>query len=272
MLAKGGVLSEMVGDNSWVCSFYSKQLALTTNGCFEAPAVSCVDALNGIHPISVVEHESFLVLSNAGFEFYESDEVCDVEENFNVLNFSKLHPSLSSDDSFYVNARGKASLLRTHTTSSLAKALAGARSEFRKFTLGKVYRNDNSYKHLLFFTQVEGIICEQSAGLAKIVSLLKHFIYTILDGFTKIRIRRTSFPFTEPSFEIDLCCNRQFSSFKHDYGWLEVAGLGLIKREVLINLCSNLHNVYAFGLGLERLAMLKFNINDIRRFYVSTAL
>ncbi|ATY93476.1 Phenylalanine--tRNA ligase alpha subunit [Candidatus Hodgkinia cicadicola] len=237
-----------------------------------APANRDVNALNGIHPISNIEYKAFSTLNDAGFEFYESDEICDIEENFYTLNFSKLHPSLGIEDSFYVNVRGKASLLRTHTTSSLAKALSSTKPEFRRFTLGKVYRNDNSPKHLAFFTQVEGVICERAANLSKVVALVNYFICEILSAHAQIRIRRTSFPFTEPSVEIDLCCGKQFSSFKHDYNWLEVAGLGLVKQKVLTNLYSNFRNVYAFGLGLERLAMLKFNINNIRKFYTGLVL
>ncbi|AUG34140.1 Phenylalanine--tRNA ligase alpha subunit [Candidatus Hodgkinia cicadicola] len=209
----------------------------------------------------------FLILDGMGFEFYDDNEVCDMEDNFYALNFSKLHPSLSSEDSFYVSSKRGASLLRTHTTSSAIRALGGPRNEFRKFTIGKVYRNDNSSKHLPFFTQVEGIICERNLSLANVVNLVKLIICGFLKTTPYFRIRQTRFPFTEPSLEIDLCLSKSFSSSKCDYGWLEVVGLGLITRKVLKNLHSALNNVYAFGLGLERLTMLKLGINDIRTLY-----
>ncbi|AUG91570.1 Phenylalanine--tRNA ligase alpha subunit [Candidatus Hodgkinia cicadicola] len=209
----------------------------------------------------------FLILSGMGFEFYDNSEVCDMEDNFYALNFPKLHSSLSSEDSFYVASERGARLLRTHTTSSVIRALGGCCGEFRKFTIGKVYRNDNSSKHLPYFTQVEGVICERSLSLVNVVNLVKLIMRDFLKTAHYFRVRRARFPFTEPSLEIDLCLSKSFSSFKCDYSWLEVVGLGLIRKEVLKNLHSLLNNVYAFGLGLERLTMLKLGLNDIRRLY-----
>ncbi|ATW06084.1 Phenylalanine--tRNA ligase alpha subunit [Candidatus Hodgkinia cicadicola] len=209
----------------------------------------------------------FQILNGMGFEFYDDNEVCDMEDNFYALNFSKLHPSLSSEDSFYVCSERGASLLRTHTTSSVIRAFGESRNEFRKFTIGKVYRNDNSSKHLPFFTQVEGIICERNLSLVNVVNLVKLIMCDFLKTAPFFRIREVRFPFTEPSLEIDLCLSRSFSSSKCDYGWLEVVGLGLITKKVLKNLHSFLNNVYAFGLGLDRLTMLKLGISDIRRLY-----
>ncbi|AIC63899.1 Phenylalanine--tRNA ligase alpha subunit [Candidatus Hodgkinia cicadicola] len=209
----------------------------------------------------------FLILDGMGFEFYDDNEVCDMEDNFYALNFSKLHSSLDSEDSFYVCSKGGASLLRTHTTSSVVRAFGGSCNEFRKFTIGKVYRNDNSSKHLPFFTQVEGIICERNLSLANVVEMVKLIMRGFLKTAPYFRIRKARFPFTEPSLEIDLCLNKNFSSLKCDYGWLEVIGLGLIRKEVLENFHSFSSSVYAFGLGLERLTMLKLGVSDIRRLY-----
>ncbi|AUG91336.1 Phenylalanine--tRNA ligase alpha subunit [Candidatus Hodgkinia cicadicola] len=207
----------------------------------------------------------FLILSGMGFEFYDDGEVCDMEDNFYALNFPKLHSSLSGEDSFYVASERGARLLRTHTTSSVIRALGESCDEFRKFTVGKVYRNDNSSKHLPCFTQVEGIICERGLSLVNVVNLVKLIMRGFLKTAPSFRVRRARFPFTEPSLEIDLCLSKRFSSFKCDYSWLEVVGLGLIRKEVLKNLHSLLNNVYAFGLGLERLTMLRLGVNDIRR-------
>ncbi|XXM93345.1 MAG: hypothetical protein AAI946_00195 [Candidatus Hodgkinia cicadicola] len=274
IVTKDGALHEIIGDNNWACSFYSKQLELIASAVFAVNTAlpCCNTALNRIHPVSLAEYNAFLILDNMGFEFYSADEVCDVEENFYALNFPKSHPSLDSEDSFYILSKGKASLLRTHTTASLAKALGNSSGEFRKFTIGKVYRNDNSPKHLPFFTQIEGIVCERGANLANVVDLIKRIVCEFLESTPYFRIRRACFPFTEPSLEIDLCRSKRFSSSKCDYNWLEVVGLGLITQTVLANLRACARNVYAFGLGLERLIMLKLGVNNIKRLYNSLEL
>ncbi|XXN13817.1 MAG: hypothetical protein AAI978_00200 [Candidatus Hodgkinia cicadicola] len=269
LVAKNGALHEFMGDSSWSCSFWSKQLeALTSSE--QSTNCDCINhKLNSAHPVSLAECNAFDILSSMGFEFYNTDEICDIEDNFYALNFSKLHPSLDSKDSFYVFKTNCASVLRTHTTSSLIKMLKGKRGEFKSFTIGKVYRNDNSAKHLPCFIQVEGIVCERRASLASVVGLVKRIVCKFLGTRPWFRLRRAYFPFTEPSLEIDISKCTQFSSIKHNYGWLEVVGLGLIKREVLINARSCARYVYAFGLGLERLTMLKLGLNDIRLLYTT---
>ncbi len=219
LIEKNGALHEIIGSSDRVCSFCSKQLTALVNvkACAAGARLLC-SALSGVHAVSSAEHDMFLVLNGMGFKFYEGDEVCDIEDNFYSLNFPKLHPSLDSEDSFYIRSERSAELLRTHTTSSVLRAIGGVRNELRGFTIGKVYRNDSGPKHLPVFTQVEGVICERGLRLINVISLVKLIICKFLKTTPHFRLRRAQFPFTEPSLEIDLCRGRHFSSFKCDYG------------------------------------------------------
>ncbi|XXM90169.1 hypothetical protein AADW59_00230 [Candidatus Hodgkinia cicadicola] len=268
LVAKFGVLHEMIGDDL-VRSFYCKQLELVANVGVDDNMRDYVPLLatNTIHAISAAEHSLCLILNRMGFEHYEDEEICDVWSNFYSLNFSRLHPSLDVADSFYVASEDGANLLRTHATSGLVKRLEVMPANARRFTIGKVYRRDNSPTHLPSFTQLEGIVCGCGLSLTSVVCLIKRVIFEFLGFETCCRIRKAWFPFTEPSLEIDLCCSERFSSFKHNYGWLEVVGLGLVRREILASARSPQRAVYAFGLGLERLVMLKLDLNNISQLY-----
>ncbi|XXM93674.1 hypothetical protein AAHH87_00220 [Candidatus Hodgkinia cicadicola] len=272
LFSRAGVISEFAGDMVLECSFWTKRLGLASDWLsrlvFSRSDSTRLQAFGDwpkFHPLGLAEYEMSLILTNMGFEFFESSEICDVEDNFYSLNFSKLHPSLDRSDTYYVRSEGCASLLRTHTTSSLCNVLRSVGGEFKKFTIGKVYRNDCSSRHLPCFTQVECIMRTRSLDLAGVVCLIKQIVCEFLDSVPYFRLRSTYFPFTEPSFELDLCGSNSFSTSDIGYGWLEVVGLGLVRSEVLERTCNSFGNVFAWGLGLERLLMLKLKLSDVRR-------
>ena len=213
------------------------------------------------HPINQVKDSIINLLLSLGFETIDGPEIETEEFNFDMLNIKKSHPARQMHDTFYVN--NKSGVLRTHTSPVQIRGMLEKKPPLAFISGGKVYRKDDDATHLPMFHQIEGIYVDEDVNFAN----LKDIIYTIIQAIfgedIKIRFRPSYFPFTEPSAEVDILAD--------DGKWLEVLGCGVVNPKVLRNckINSDIYSGFAFGLGIERIAMLKFGVNDIRDFYKS---
>jgi phenylalanyl-tRNA synthetase alpha chain len=224
------------------------------------------------HPISIVKAEIIDIFKRVGFTVSEGPEVEDDWHNFSALNFPPDHPARDMQDTFFVEKNPDVSL-RTHTSSVQIRVMEGAKPPFRTISPGRVYRNEAiSARAHCFFHQVEGLYIDQKVSLADLKQTLLYFSKEMFGEKTNIRLRPSYFPFTEPSAEMDitcfLCSGKGCNICKYS-GWVEILGCGMVDPNVLKNnnIDSEKYNGYAFGMGVERIAMLKYQINDIRLFF-----
>ena len=214
-------------------------------------------SLGSRHPISITINTITKILNNYGFTSVSGPEIEDEFYNFEALNIPASHPARDMHDTFYVTNN---KLLRTHTSSVQIHAMLANKPPLRIMTPGKVYRCDSDPTHSPMFHQIEGLCIDKDINFCQLKGLLINFIEQFFGKKMEIRFRPSYFPFTEPSAEIDIKFNNQ---------WLEVLGCGIVHPNVLKNVKIN-HKQYtgfAFGLGIERLAMLKYGITDLRIFY-----
>jgi phenylalanyl-tRNA synthetase alpha chain len=214
-----------------------------------------------LHPINHMKDSIMSLLSSFGFEIIDGPEVETEEFNFDMLNIKKSHPARQMHDTFYVEK--KSNLLRTHTSPVQIRGMKEKKPPFAFISGGKVYRKDDDATHLPMFHQVEGIFVDEHVSFAHLKDLIYKIIYALFGDNVEIRFRPSYFPFTEPSAEVDI--------LSKEGKWLEILGCGLINPIVLnnCNIDSNKYSGLAFGLGIERIAMLKHNVTDIREFYKS---
>ena len=213
------------------------------------------------HPILIIRDYLIDILEELGFSHIEGPEIESEKYNFDMLNIKKTHPARQMHDTFYVE--NKSNVLRTHTSPVQIHAMLKNNAPLSIISSGKVYRKDDDSTHLPMFHQLEGIYVDEGINFAMLKGLIFEIIHKIFPEAKDIRFRPSYFPFTEPSAEVDI---------KDDNGkWLEILGCGIVNPKVLEN-CKIDHKKYsglAFGLGLERIAMLKLGVNDIRDFYKS---
>ena len=213
------------------------------------------------HPISFTKDLILDHLISYGFNIAHGPEVESEKFNFDMLNIKKTHPARQMHDTFYVE--NKSNELRTHTSPVQIRAMLNQKPPVSYISGGKVYRKDDDSTHLPMFHQIEGIHVDENVNFSHLKDLIFNIIFSLFGEDTKIRFRPSYFPFTEPSAEVDILS---------EHGkWLEVLGCGIINPIVLEN-CSINSKIYsglAFGLGIERIAMLKFGVTDIRDFYKS---
>ena len=214
-----------------------------------------------LHPIDQVKNYILSILEDIGFESIDGPEVETEEFNFDMLNIKKSHPARQMHDTFYVE--NKTNVLRTHTSPVQIRSMLESKPPIAFTSAGKVYRKDDDSTHLPMFHQIEGIYIDIDVNFANLKDLIHKIINEIFGEDIKIRFRPSYFPFTEPSAEVDILS---------DNGkWLEILGCGIV-NPIVINNCnidSEKYSGLAFGLGVERIAMLKFGVNDIREFYKS---
>ena len=217
--------------------------------------------IGGYHPINQVKDSLINLLASYGFEIINGPEIETEEFNFDMLNIKKSHPARQMHDTFYVN--NKSSVLRTHTSPVQIRGMLGQKPPLAFISGGKVYRKDDDATHLPMFHQIEGIYVDNDVNFANLKDLIYKIIQNLFGDDIKIRFRPSYFPFTEPSAEVDI--------LSKDGKWLEILGCGIVNPRVLENcmIDSEKYSGYAFGLGIERIAMLKFGVNDIRDFYKS---
>lgn len=210
-----------------------------------------------LHPITRTFNEIQALLGQVGFEVVEGPEIEDNYHNFEALNIPEYHPARAMHDTFYIENN---LLLRTHTSPVQVRVMQHGRPPFRFIAPGRVYRCDSDMTHTPMFHQVEGLLVDEGVTFAQLKGLLVDFLHSFFDPGVKIRFRPSYFPFTEPSAEMDILGSN---------GWLEILGCGMVHPYVLENvgIDSEKYTGFAFGMGVERLAMLKYEIDDIRVFF-----
>ena len=217
--------------------------------------------MGALHPINHMKDSIMNLLSSLGFEVVQGPEIETEEFNFDMLNIKKSHPARQMHDTFYVEKKSK--LLRTHTSPVQIRGMLEKKPPLAFISGGKVFRKDDDATHLPMFHQVEGIYVDEHVSFSHLKDLIYKIIYSLFGSDIEIRFRPSYFPFTEPSAEVDI--------LSKEGKWLEILGCGLVNPIVLenCNINSNKYNGLAFGLGIERIAMLKHGVNDIREFYKS---
>jgi phenylalanyl-tRNA synthetase alpha chain len=211
----------------------------------------------GLHPITLTLQRIESLFQQIGFEVVEGPEVEDDYHNFEALNIPDHHPARAMHDTFYF-PDGR--LLRTHTSSVQIRIMQNDKPPFRFIAPGRVYRCDSDMTHTPMFHQVEGLIVDENVTFAELKGLLIEFLEIFFEKELKVRFRPSYFPFTEPSAEVDIMGER---------GWLEVLGCGMVHPNVLTNVGVDpeKYTGLAFGLGIERLAMLYYGVDDLRSFF-----
>ena len=196
-----------------------------------------------------------------GFEEVSGPEIETEMFNFDMLNIKKSHPARQMHDTFYVE--NKEHVVRTHTSPVQIRSMLNAQPPMAYTSAGKVYRKDDDATHLPMFHQIEGIYIDKSVTFANLKDLIHQIIHKLFNDNVEIRFRPSYFPFTEPSAEVDI--------LSESGNWLEILGCGVVNPIVLenCNIDSKEYSGLAFGLGIERIAMLKYGVNDIREFYKS---
>ena len=219
------------------------------------------DELGNAHPINNIKDFLISILENIGFEHIEGAEIESEKFNFDMLNIKKSHPARQMHDTFYVE--NMSYVLRTHTSPVQIHAMLNNDPPLSFISSGKVYRKDDDATHLPMFHQIEGIYIDKNVDFSMLKGLIYKIIEDIFPNVKDIRFRPSYFPFTEPSAEVDI---------KDENGkWLEILGCGIVNPAVLsnCNIDKEQFSGLAFGLGIERIAMLKYGVTDIRDFYKS---
>jgi phenylalanyl-tRNA synthetase alpha chain len=224
------------------------------------------------HPLSLVKQEIAEVFSKIGFTIAEGPEIEDDWHNFTALNTPENHPARDMQDTFYIS-KNPDHVLRTQTSSVQVRVMSSEKPPIRKIFPGRVYRNEAvSARAHLQFHQVEGLYIDKNVSFADLKQTLLYFAREMFGADTKIRMRPSFFPFTEPSAEVDISCTICKGSgcnvCKHS-GWVEILGCGMVDPNVLsnVNIDPNVYSGFAFGMGIERITMLKYRVKDLRLFF-----
>ena len=214
-----------------------------------------------LHPINHMKDSIMNLLSSLGFKIIHGPELETEEYNFDMLNIKESHPARQMHDTFYVN--NKKNVLRTHTSPVQIRGMLNNKPPLAFISGGKVYRKDDDATHLPMFHQVEGIYVDEKVTFSQLKDLIYKIIFSLFGNEVKLRFRPSYFPFTEPSAEVDI--------LSEDGKWLEILGCGIVNPVVLknCNIDSAKFSGLAFGIGVERIAMLKHEVSDIRDFYKS---
>mgnify|MGYP001249542504 FL=1 len=226
--------------------------------------------LGSRHPISIIRNEIIEIFSKIGFNVSEGPEIEDDWHNFTALNFPEEHPARDMQDTFFIDEN---IALRTHTSSVQVRVMEESTPPIRTISPGRVFRNEaiSARAHCIFH-QVEGLYIDKDVSFADLKQTLLYFAKEMFGEKTEIRLRPSYFPFTEPSAEVDVSCNLCKGSGCNvckNSGFLEILGCGMVDPNVLENcgIDSSVYTGFAFGMGVERIAMLKFGVNDLRHFF-----
>jgi phenylalanyl-tRNA synthetase alpha chain len=226
-------------------------------------------AYGALHPITQINQQICGIFSNLGFDIAEGPEVESDYYNFEALNFPKDHPARDMQDTFFVTDE---IVLRTHTSPNQIRIMEKQSPPVRIIVPGKVYRCDSDLTHTPMFHQVEGLLVDENISFGDLKGILTTFVHQMFDEQTSLRFRPSFFPFTEPSAEVDiLCvmCRGTGCRVCSHTGWLEILGSGMVHPALYENVGYDVdrYTGFAFGMGVERIAMLKFGIDDIRKFF-----
>ena len=215
-------------------------------------------SIGGRHPVSRAQSRIERIFSNAGFGVRSGPEIEDDFHNFTALNIPDNHPARASHDTFYFPG---GNLLRTHTSPVQIRSIVKEGVPIRIIAPGRVYRCDSDQTHTPMFHQVEGLVIDENISFANLKAVLHQFVEAFFERKTELRFRPSYFPFTEPSAEVDIRWN--------EGKWLEILGCGMVHPNVLesAGIDPEKYTGYAFGIGIERLAMLRYNVSDLRTFF-----
>jgi phenylalanyl-tRNA synthetase alpha chain len=293
---KGGILTDLFSDFKNVASEEKKEFGQVLNSLKdlvqnkidtfkssleidkshgEKPDLSLpgeVFAHGSRHPISLVRNEIVEIFSRLGFTISEGPEIEDDYHVFSALNFPEEHPARDMQDTFFIEKHPDI-LLRTHTSSVQVRVMDNQKPPIRTISPGRVFRNEaiSARAHCIFH-QIEGLYIDKNVSFVDLKQTLLYFAQELFGKETKIRLRPSYFPFTEPSAEMDISCSlcggKGCNVCKHT-GWLEILGCGMVHPSVLETngIDSKIYTGFAFGMGIERIAMLKFGVKDLRLFF-----
>jgi phenylalanyl-tRNA synthetase alpha chain len=227
-----------------------------------------------IHPISQVMDEIAEIFGHLGFDVAEGPDLEDDFHNFGALNIPPEHPARQMHDTFYLapDAEGERKVLRTHTSPVQIRTMRSQAPPIRIIAPGRTYRSDSDATHTPMFHQVEGLVIDETTHLGHLKGCLETFLKAFFEvDSVQLRMRPSYFPFTEPSMEVDVQCAWEGGTVKIGQGtdWLEILGCGMVNRKVLeaCDLDPDRYQGFAFGCGIDRLAMLKYGMNDLRAFF-----
>ncbi len=223
----------------------------------------------GLHPITMTLDRIESLFSQLGFAVAEGPEIEDDFHNFEALNIPKTHPARAMHDTFYFDAH---TLLRTHTSPVQVRAMEKQQPPLRLIAPGRVYRCDSDLTHTPMFHQIEGLVVDEHASFADLKGILDDFLRNFFEQELAVRFRPSYFPFTEPSAEADIqcvMCGGEGCRVCSHTGWIEILGCGMVHPEVFrhVGIDSEKYTGFAFGLGVERMAMLRYGVNDLRLFF-----
>ncbi len=227
-----------------------------------------------IHPVSQVVDELTAIFADMGFSLAEGPDIEEDKYNFTLLNFPEGHPAREMHDTFFFNTKedGERRLLRTHTSPVQVRTMLKQKPPIRVICPGRTYRCDSDQTHTPMFHQVEGLVIDKTTNMGNLKWVLEEFCKTFFEvDNIKMRFRPSFFPFTEPSMEVDIQCDRSGAEVKFGEGndWLEILGCGMVHPNVIRNcgLDPDEYQGFAFGMGIDRIAMLKYGMPDLRAFF-----
>ncbi|MDE6160823.1 MAG: phenylalanine--tRNA ligase subunit alpha [Muribaculaceae bacterium] len=253
-----------------------RDAAMAQQACAEAAALDLTRTpapwpMGTRHPLSLVREEITSIFRRLGFSIADGPEIEDDWHVFSALNFAEDHPARDMQDTFFINASPEV-VLRTHTSSVQTRVMEHSQPPIRIICPGRVYRNEAiSARAHCFFHQVEALYVDRNVTFADLRQTLLYFAQEMFGAETKIRLRPSYFPFTEPSAEMDISCNLcggKGCSFCKHTGWVEILGCGMVDPNVLsaCGIDPNVYSGFALGMGVERIANLKYRVNDLRLF------
>jgi len=217
----------------------------------------------GLHPVTHAMDRAIAIFTKLGFDVATGPEVESDHYNFEALNFPPHHPARAMHDTFYF---GDGRLLRTHTSPVQIRVMERSDPPYRIIAPGKVFRSDSDQTHTPMFHQVEGLLVGKGVSMADLKGVLHTFVEAFFERSLAMRFRPSYFPFTEPSAEVDIGWEKGDGA---EPGWLEILGCGMVHPNVLraCGVDPEIHTGYAFGMGIERLAMLRYGVTDLRQFF-----
>ena len=221
------------------------------------------ESRGGLHPVTMAMERAIGIFSKLGFDVAKGPEVEDDHYNFEALNFPPHHPARAMHDTFYF---GDGRLLRTHTSPVQIRVMEKGEPPFRIIAPGKVFRSDSDQTHTPMFHQIEGLLVGRDVSMADLKGVLHTFVNAFFERSLEMRFRPSYFPFTEPSAEVDIGWEKGDGS---EPGWLEILGCGMVHPNVLraCGVDPETYTGYAFGMGVERMAMLRYGVTDLRQFF-----
>ena len=227
--------------------------------------------IGNLHPVTLVRNQLIDIFAGMGFEIYEGSEIETDYYNFTALNTPKDHPARDMQDTFYLSPEF---LLRTQTSAGQIHVMEKKQPPIKILSPGKVFRSDDDATHSPMFSQMEGLVVDKGITLGDLKGMLDVFVQKVFGENVTTRLRPSYFPFTEPSVEVDVSCfecGGKGCSLCKGTGWIEILGAGVVNKRVLENcgIDSEEYSGFAFGMGLERIAMLKYGINNIKLLFNS---